>query len=460
LLFDEYRSVHVRLGGGDGTFAVEKPPALLSVEPTSGAVADLDGDGRLDAAVSEFEFFGFGPAEYGLAVLLGDGTGGFSVSSEPILQQFPSSIAAGDLDGDGDPDLAVPLTATSAPALPNQVALYAVDGAGALVPGATLALPAIPRDTALVDLDLDGALDVVTTTIPGQLVVHRGLGAGAFGPPAVLFPGVPLGWVRGADVDHDGRPDLVATTTTFILTGNGVAVVPGLGGGALGPAIPHFSQHQSVLRRPRVDDFDGDGWLDVVAVGKAIELWRGGPGGLAPSELHAAWSPSDVATGDWDADGWIDAAVLSYDRLSVHPNERRAPPGLAPFGIGTPGCKGTHLALGDAPPAIGTTMNLTCNHAPPLGLGLKVSSLGALDPGLPLLDMLVHVDPLSPILLINVVQADLAGLARFPVAIPFEPSIQGLVFYKQWFWLTWPALGCMPSASGFSSSRGLAFTIQ
>jgi hypothetical protein len=281
---------------------------------------------------------------------------------------------------------------------------------------------------------LDG-LDVGAATWPGER--GPGLSLGDFDGDGWLdaFLALPVGGSRLLRNDETGR----------------LSWDPGASadGAALPPAIGATAA-----------DLDGDGWLDVVGAGKAIELWRGGPGGLAPSELHAAWVPFDVATGDWDADGWVDAAVLTYQELSVHPNERSVPPGLAPFGTGTPGCNGTHLALGDAPPAIGTTMNLTCNHAPPLGLGLKVSSIGAAAPGTMLLDMLVHVDPLSPILLINVVQADLAGLARFPVAIPSEPSVQGLVFHKQWFWLTWPALGCLPSASGFSSSRGLVFTIQ
>ena len=100
-------TVGVLLGNGDGTFAAEKdffvPGAPLSV-----AVADFDGDGKLDivAGIAGDEFTG------PLAFLKGDGTGKFGapvthVATDNTGSFFTATISVADLNGDGLPDLVV-----------------------------------------------------------------------------------------------------------------------------------------------------------------------------------------------------------------------------------------------------------------------------------------------------------------------------------------------------------------
>src|SRR5215831_9769199 len=81
------------------TFA---PAQLLQVgsQSTSIAVADLNGDGKLDLVTANF---GSGD----VSVLIGNGSGGFALAERLVGGASPFSVAVGDLNRDGKPDLAV-----------------------------------------------------------------------------------------------------------------------------------------------------------------------------------------------------------------------------------------------------------------------------------------------------------------------------------------------------------------
>ena len=68
--------------------------------PSSVAIGDLDGDGDLDLAVANWY-------SDNVSVLLGNGDGTFQSAVNYGAGEYPSSVAIGDLDGDGDLDLAV-----------------------------------------------------------------------------------------------------------------------------------------------------------------------------------------------------------------------------------------------------------------------------------------------------------------------------------------------------------------
>jgi len=194
------------LGVGDGTFH----PAL-NVTPggTPGAVitADFNGDGIPDLAV------GNGSQPGGINVMLGAGDGTFrapvtwTVPTSPFGALSPSLIA-GDVNGDGKPDL----IAFGAALGKISVLLGRGDGTFAGPLNTNFSEDSLAESVALTDFDGDGVPDLVVNE-PGESVVSvlYGNGNGTFssGPsfsannPKMGFQEMAVGEFNG-----DGRPDL------------------------------------------------------------------------------------------------------------------------------------------------------------------------------------------------------------------------------------------------------------
>src|SRR6266446_3597740 len=68
--------------------------------PDSVAVGDFNGDGRLDLATANFD-------SNDVSVLLGNGDGSFQAALTAAAGRGPSSVAVGDVNGDGKLDLVV-----------------------------------------------------------------------------------------------------------------------------------------------------------------------------------------------------------------------------------------------------------------------------------------------------------------------------------------------------------------
>jgi hypothetical protein len=96
-------TVSVLMGNGDGTFRAAGSYAA-GISASAVAVADLNGDGILDLAVAN-------GGSNNVSVLLGNGDGTFGAAVNYPAgggdQPFPRSMAVGDFNGDGTPDLVV-----------------------------------------------------------------------------------------------------------------------------------------------------------------------------------------------------------------------------------------------------------------------------------------------------------------------------------------------------------------
>jgi hypothetical protein len=203
-------SLRVLLGHGDATF-MGLPDVPVPWQPTDLVVAHLDDDGILDVALGYFD-----SSPSGVAVLLGRGDGTFDPPAmhvtAPVLR-----LAAGDVDHDGDVDLA----ACSQPTGAVLVLLNAGDGSFSSADDVVLAWPSV-QDLELADLDRDGVLDLATvsttgSTWQGMLELNRGLGDGRFSRLDEMVLQQTAFDLTAADVDGDGALDLAVSRGPSIL---------------------------------------------------------------------------------------------------------------------------------------------------------------------------------------------------------------------------------------------------
>jgi len=210
------RDVSVLLGNGGGSF---RPHVDLTVggSPHSVAVGDFNGDGRLDVVTAQ-------QLTDSVSVLLGHGDGTFArpLAFAASGQNFtPQSMALGDVNGDGTIDLVIKsVSFLDSDAFQVGVLLGSGDGTfqapllGAAQPGGS-------GDLALGDFNNDGRPDAAVAdqlgAPSGNLSVFAGNGDGTFQSlirlDLLTGGNDPLG-VAAADLNGDGLADLVATNTS------------------------------------------------------------------------------------------------------------------------------------------------------------------------------------------------------------------------------------------------------
>jgi hypothetical protein len=167
--------VTVRLNNGDGTLGGKRtyPAGTNGSGPASIAAGDLDGDGSPDLVTANSTF----EAEHGgvqsVLVLRNNGDGTFEAKQDyPIGGGDPVSVALGDLNGDGNPDV---VTGDAEKGGPVSVLLNSGDG--------TLQAERVyhtsgATSVALGDLNCDGKVDAATAdgVLGVSVLLNRGDG--------------------------------------------------------------------------------------------------------------------------------------------------------------------------------------------------------------------------------------------------------------------------------------------
>lgn len=290
-------------------------PALLADGTTSISLGDVDQDGDLDIVFGKGQYYGSRGQE---EMYLNDGTGHFAnatVAQLPYDDTWTRATALCDVDGDGDLDMVAGNVAGTG----NwESRLYLNDGLGSFIDTTVLRAGSQldfdgSSSIAMGDIDGDGDLDFVIGAI-GQDRLFLNGGSGAFTDvTAARMPPTPMGgWTLGValgDVDGDGDLDL-------ILNGNRLYRNNGAGFFTPSAGLPPIAQGSWAIA---LGDVDGDGDLDLVlACSGQNRLYENNGSGVF-ADVTTLRLPADtddtraVALGDVDGDGDLDIVFGNAD---------------------------------------------------------------------------------------------------------------------------------------------------
>ena len=324
LAIANFDSNNVTLLKGDGTgafseFASPLSPLTAGANPIAVITTDLNGDGRPDLVVANFDN---SLGTHTISVFLGQGAGKFVSVGPFTVGTEPSALTAGDFNSDGNQDLAI------ANQRDGTVTVLLGNGFGGFTAARgspfTVATNSDPEAIGVADFDGDGNLDLaVGDNGSSDLRLFRGDGTGRFAlfPSGTLNLGFAPTSLAVADLNGDGRTDVVVTsysssTGAVLLADSNTGLPKGPG-----TTVATGTQPHSIT----VGDFNGDGIPDLATtnyINKTVTILLGdGTGGFSAAGLTftVVTSPQAAATGDFNGDGLTDLAVAGYtnDNISV-----------------------------------------------------------------------------------------------------------------------------------------------
>ncbi|MCB9421748.1 MAG: VCBS repeat-containing protein [Ardenticatenaceae bacterium] len=292
------------------SFSLEKSDQeFTSRETYQIGLGDLDGDGDLDAVFAN-------PQRNVAQVWLNNGDGRFTDTGQK-LTQYGHGVGLADFDADGDLDAFIVCHQFVAPSK-----VYLNDGAALFVDTGQDFGDA--KDSAagvnLLDINGDGHIDAHVVYfsfegLPDKVFLNDG--AANFTDSGLLLEEDAITW---GDLDGDGDVDYFGKRW-----GEGYVAQLNDGNGRFGSAW-QMDDDQSTVGDTALADFDNDGDLDVLVTNGFRDtgsfpsrlFWNDSTGSFTDSgqNLNETMA-AELAVGDLDNDGDIDAFIANMDR----PNE-------------------------------------------------------------------------------------------------------------------------------------------
>ncbi len=278
-------------------------------QPLQVLLTDLNNDGIPDALVADNSFT--------VTSLLGRGDGTFSAArtTNITFTSIVASLDAGDLNGDGNPDLVVAVKPFEPPGGKFNFYVLLGDGHGGFAqPVGYLGANLLSSPIKLADVDGDGHLDLVAAVAGSDLLTVRlGHGDGTFSTNSVNQPGVSY-LLAVADLNRDGRMDVVASSSRD----SKLLVFLGSTNGTLN-AVPHTGVAVGVGRPVAIGDMNGDGTPDLVALddssftGPQLTIILGTGDGHFGVKMNfpLRFEPSSIKLGDINGDGNLDIVLAN-----------------------------------------------------------------------------------------------------------------------------------------------------
>ena len=319
-------------GGGtiDASSFGTKVDLAVPQNPGALAIGDLDGDGKPDLAVTN--------TSGSLSVFKNTSTSGvIAANSFAANVDFstgtgtnPYSVAIGDLDGDGKPDLAIANSGSNSVSVFKNTSTTGTITASSFAAKVDFTTGTYPYYVAIGDLDGDGKPDLAvangtnaTVSIFKNTSITGTITASSFAAKVDFTTGTNPYSVAIGDLDGDGKPDLAVpnyfsnsvsvfrnTSTTGTISASSFA------------AKVDFSTGTNPTN-VAIGDLDGDGKPDLAvlnAISNNVSVFKntGTTGSITASSFAAkvdfstGASPIIIDIGDLDGDGKPDLAVANY----------------------------------------------------------------------------------------------------------------------------------------------------
>ena len=321
----------------------------VGTNPIAVTAGDMNNDGKIDVIVVNNNCPGTSCTSNGsISVLLGNGDGTLQTHIDQTVGLSPNGLALGDLNGDKVLDV----VATNGQS--NSMSVLLGNGNGTLKPSHSITVGINPHGVVLGNFDGDMLLDaVVANTGDSNIGLLRGTGQG-FHTQVTFATGANPASLAMADFNQDGKPDIVTGNTgvasVSILTNN-----PFRGGFLPAVDLATTDKVNAVV----TGDFNNDGFIDVAAACTdsdvvSIEYGHGDSTFQFHVDAPSGSDPVALAAADITGDGLTDLLIANdvdnsvYLLPGVNPNP-------APGSIGTLGLQDmTTISVGNMPNSVAT----------------------------------------------------------------------------------------------------------
>jgi VCBS repeat protein/FG-GAP repeat protein len=328
-------SVSVLLNRGGGAFGAARA-YRTGFGSRSVVIGDLNGDERLDLATANF-------GGHSVSVLLNRGGGRFGARVDYRAGRNPQDIAIGDLNGDGNAELVTANTNTSLGGSVSSVSVLMNDGDGTFRETIELRPGRRPVSVAIGDLNGDGNPDLATANRSDTISVFINRGDASFRPRVDYRAGSGPNSIAIGDLNGDRRQDLItANNNTVGGEGGGyvdsVSVLLNRGNAGFRPKVDYAKTGKPELPTlgfgsVAVGDLNGDRKSDV-AIGNAANrvcvFVNSGSGRLQPRidyrtwPTDDGWGPRSLAIGHLNGDRKFDVVTVKFASVAVLFNRTRA----------------------------------------------------------------------------------------------------------------------------------------
>jgi len=321
-------NVSVLLGNGDGTFQTAISYAVGGFRPTSVAMADVNGDGKLDALVASFcGDINCDTTDGVVSVLLGNGDGTFQAPATYDAGGYSTnSVAIADVNADGKPDILLANDCGGDVSCSSEgtVGVLLNNGDGTFQTAVLYSSSGYRTlSVAAADVNGDGKPDIILTNgcgvacdnqePDGTVGILLNNGDGTFQPAVTYDSGAYYTWsVAAGDLNGDHKIDLAVTSAY-----GGLGVLIGNGDGTF-QTVVSYNTGGITPAGVEIADVNGDDKPDILVVNgdpdDSVAVFLGNGNGTFQKAVtygSGGGGAGAVSVGDLNGDGKPDLAVAN-----------------------------------------------------------------------------------------------------------------------------------------------------